>query len=35
MHIKHGKHYAILIPDSTIYFRDILIQCRKIHLLNY
>lgn len=35
MPIKHGKHYAILIPDSVNHLRDILIQCRKIHLLNH
>lgn len=35
MPIKHGKHYAILIPNSVNSIRDILIQCRKIHLLNY
>jgi hypothetical protein len=35
MHIKHGKHYAILIPVSVNHLRDILNQCRKISLLNH
>jgi hypothetical protein len=35
MPIKHGKHYAILIPDSVNHFRDILNQCRKINVLNH
>jgi len=35
MHIKHGKHYTILIPDSAINIRDILNQCGKTNLLNH
>jgi hypothetical protein len=35
MHIKHGKHYPIIVPDSVNHLRDILNQCRKISLLNH